>query len=246
MQTLAHNVLAIRKLDELISQIRIATLTTISHDGSLRSRPIMTRKNHADGDLWFFLKQKSPAVAEIRRSPGVNLSYAKPFNNTYVSISGTAEVISDHKLFEDLWDPEFQKWFPAGPSDLSLTLFRVSAKRAEYWNRSSPTRSPDPGSVFLSPDQLDDPQFHAELADMSPSEPVIATTGACPSCHTHHARCHHRAFPTTFGCGEAPAEAARDLIRLLCLEQDALVDRWHRQTVERAIADVQAFLEQTL
>ena len=93
----------------------------------------------------------------------------------------------------------------------------------------------------------DDPDGHAELAATSMSGPLVVTTvGPCPTCHTHHARSYHRTFPLTVGVGETAAEARGDLVRRLSMQRDALVDRWHRQGVERAIAEAQGFLEQVL
>jgi general stress protein 26 len=243
MSTLLDDDLAITKLAELIGRIRIAMLTTVTHEGSLRSRPIMTRQAGVDGDIWFFTKLRSAMTTEISECSGVSLSYARPAMNTYVSISGTAERVNDPATTEELWDPTFEKWFQGRPSDLLLVLTRVKAARAEYWNDSSTPGSLESGSIVHAPEHFNDPAFHAELAASRATGPVIVSTGACLSCHTHHARTYHRSFPTTFGEGETPAEAACDLIRLLSTQRDALVDRWHCLAVERAIADIRAFLE---
>ena len=89
-----------------------------------------------------------------------------------------------------------------------------------------------------------DPGAHAEFAASSSSGPLVVTTvGPCPTCHTHHARSYHRTFPLTVGVGETAAESRGDLVRRLNMQRDALVDHWHRQVVERAIAERQAFLE---
>ena len=58
--------------------------------GAVRSRP---SKAKFDGTLWFFTKLESPKAEEVRRHRRVSLSYAKPEDNSYVSISGTAELI---------------------------------------------------------------------------------------------------------------------------------------------------------
>ena len=56
---------SIKKLAELIGEIRIAMLTTTAEDGSLRSRPMTTQQATFDGKLWFFTKRESPKVDEI-------------------------------------------------------------------------------------------------------------------------------------------------------------------------------------
>ncbi len=44
----------IKKLNNLIKDIRIAMLTTQESDGTLRSRAMGTQQVEFDGDLWFF------------------------------------------------------------------------------------------------------------------------------------------------------------------------------------------------
>ncbi len=55
---------------------------------------------------------------------------------------------------------------------------------------------------------------------------------------------HHRDFPEIRAEAGSPEEAAGHLVnKLVCALDSALTD-WRRQSVEQAIADVRAFLEQ--
>ena len=83
---------AIKKLGELIEDIKIAMLTTVEEDGSLRSRPMGTQQVEFDGDLWFFTGQSTAKVDEIQQDQHVNISYANPDDNRYVSVSGRARL----------------------------------------------------------------------------------------------------------------------------------------------------------
>jgi general stress protein 26 len=125
---------AIHKLQALIRGVRVAMLTTIVPDGGLRSRPMETAHSRFDGDLWFFTAADSPKVAEIVGNPQVNLSYAEPEDERYVSLSGTAHLVRDPKRIEVLWDDELRPWFPQGLEDPQLALLQVSVERAEYWD----------------------------------------------------------------------------------------------------------------
>jgi len=234
---------ATRKLAELIGEIRIAMLTTTTDDGSLHSRPMTTQQAEFDGKLWFFTKRESAKVEEVKRHRRVSLSYARPGDNCYVSISGTAELISDQKKAEELWDPSYERWFPRGPIDPSLILIRVTIERAEYWHAPSPAELLEAGFVVLAPERRDDPEFHSKIAIVSECGPVITTNDLCSSCGMYHAKSYHRAFTNLSGSGETPREAAEDLIRRLTNEKDTQSDRWRREIVERAIADVRAFLQ---
>jgi general stress protein 26 len=154
---------AIRKLAELIEKIRIAMLTTVSEDGTLWSRPITTQRARFDGDLWFITRLESPKAREVRQHRQVSLSYVRPEENAYVSVSGTAQLVSDPKKAAELWDPSYQDWFPGGPSDPHLVLIRVSVERAEYWDAPALTWPFVAAFVVLAPEQRDDPEFHAKI-----------------------------------------------------------------------------------
>jgi hypothetical protein len=83
---------AVDKLINLIENIEFAMLTTIDTDGVLRSRPMATQKTEIDGDLWFFTSDKTHKIEEIEKDNRVNVSYAEPKDNVYVSVSGAAQI----------------------------------------------------------------------------------------------------------------------------------------------------------
>ena len=236
---------AIRKLGELIGEIRIGMLTTTTEDGSLRSRPMTTQLAKFDGKLWFFTKRDSPKADEMRLHRRVSLSYAKPEDNSYISISGTAELITDPKKAHELWDPSYEQWFPQGTSDPSLILIRVTVEQAEYWHAPSSVFTLQAGFVVLAPERRDNPEFHSKIAKLSEFGPVIVTKDVCSSCGMYHARTYHRAFPNLSGSGDSPREAAEELIRRLTNEKDTQTDHSRRENIERAIAEVEAYLAQS-
>jgi general stress protein 26 len=135
------------KLTELIEDIRIAMLTTAMPDGTLRSRPMATQQTETDGDLWFFTRASAAKAEEIRANPHVNVSYAAPRENHYVSVSGTATLVRDRDKMEQLWDQLYKAWFPQGLEDPDLALLRIDVERAEYWDAPSGTMAEIAGFV---------------------------------------------------------------------------------------------------
>lgn len=125
------------KLAKLINGIKFAMLTTAMLDGTLRSRPMATQQVEFDGVLWFFTQYNSGKVDEIRNDQHVNLSYADPSDNRYVSVSGRALVVRDRKKSEELWTEWHRAWFPKGLDDPDLALLRVDVHDAEYWDSPS-------------------------------------------------------------------------------------------------------------
>jgi general stress protein 26 len=128
---------AIEKLRELIEDIDIAMLTTVDEDGSLRSRPMGTQKAEFDGDLWFLTRVDTGKVSEVLRDNRVNVSYAKPDKNRYVSVTGRATLIDDRAKVEEFWDPIYKAFFPEGKDDPRLRLLRIEVDKAEYWESSN-------------------------------------------------------------------------------------------------------------
>ncbi len=129
---------AIKKLNELIKDVRVAMLTTIDW-GILRSRPMQTQEAEFDGTLWFFTSSDTHKAEEIEKDRRVNVSYGAPDSNTYVSVSGTAEIVKDHAKIEELWNPLYKAWFPKGLEDPALCLLKVTVEQAEYWDSPSST-----------------------------------------------------------------------------------------------------------
>ena len=129
---------SIEKLKTLIGNVQIAMLTTIDW-GVLRSRPMQTQEFDFDGDLWFFTSSETHKTDEIEKDRRVNVSYAAPDSNTYVSVSGTAEIEKDRAKIEELWNPIYKAWFPEGLEDPNLILLKVTVEQAEYWDSPSST-----------------------------------------------------------------------------------------------------------
>jgi general stress protein 26 len=122
------------QLWSMIKDIKFAMLVTEQEDGTLRSRPMATQQAEFDGDLWFFTAVDAPKVAEVRYHSKVNLSYAEPDDQKYVSVSGTCEVVRDNAKMKELWNPVYKAWFPNGLDDPRLTLLKVTVTNAEYWD----------------------------------------------------------------------------------------------------------------
>ena len=126
------------KLNSLIKGIGTAMLTTVAPDGSLRSRPMVTRgAGLENGELWFFTAEDSGKIAEIEAEHEVNLAYAEPKEQRYVSLSGVAALKRDPARARRLWSSEMKTWFPGGPEDPRLAMLRVRVHAAEYWDAPS-------------------------------------------------------------------------------------------------------------
>lgn len=127
---------AINKLGEMMRDIRIAMLTTVDEDNSLRSRP-MALADLEDGTMWFFTNKFSEKVDEIKDNSHVNLAFADKINSNYISISGKAIMVKDQDEINKRYTTELNEWFPDGKQDVRLTLLKITPSKAEYWDNSS-------------------------------------------------------------------------------------------------------------
>ena len=121
----------------LIRDIRFAMFTARHpSNGHLHSRPMTTqnRKLDEDGSLWFFMSRQREPVQDLIHEPDVNVVYADPGADCYVSVSGTAAVVDDMGRKQQLWSKLNEVWFPAGPSDPDLALVEVKISHADYWD----------------------------------------------------------------------------------------------------------------
>jgi general stress protein 26 len=149
----------IQKLSELIKDIQVAMLTTMGgRDGLLHSRPMMTQQSDFDGNLWFITRDTSPKANEVLQDQQVNVSYADPKAQRYVSISGMASIVRDNARLKALWKPIYKTWFPNGLDDPELVLLKVDVHQAEYWdagsNKASQVLGFIKGLINEDPDQM--------------------------------------------------------------------------------------------
>ncbi len=129
--------MSIDKLKEKIEDIEICMFSTVEPDGKIVSRPMSTRKMDPDGTLWFFTNELSDKAEEVDLYANVNLAYSNVSNQSYLSVSGSAEIVRDQMVIEKLWSPILKAWFPKGLDDPNLALIKVIPHTAEYWNATS-------------------------------------------------------------------------------------------------------------
>ncbi len=104
--------------------------------GLLHSHPLTTQNKSLDEGqvLYFFISQQSEMASSLQADPFVNVSYADPQDESYVSIAGMARVSRDPARAEQLWSPAAKAWFPEGPADPDLLLLEVQIEQAEFWD----------------------------------------------------------------------------------------------------------------
>lgn len=122
----------VAKVAGIIKDIRIAMLTTVDDDGHLVSRPMAVQQVEFDGDLWFVSDGDARKVHQIQHGARTNVSFTS--NGAWLSVAGEAELVHDDVKARELWNSALDAWFPDGPTTPGLTLVKIHADTAEYWD----------------------------------------------------------------------------------------------------------------
>jgi len=135
----------IEELYSLVEGIEIAIMTSRNFDGTLISRPMATQPKRPRVDFWFVTSTETHKVDEIQTQPEVNLAYYNNKTREWVSVSGTARIVTDRDLIRTLYKPDWKAWFGdeggvrnGGPNDPRLALIEVEAHEATYLKSNEP------------------------------------------------------------------------------------------------------------
>lgn len=119
------------QLSKLIEHMSVCMLTSIDGSGALVGRPMAPLEMTYEGAIWFFTDLHSGKVGHLHVA---NLAFMSESNGTYVSISGSAEIVKDQAHIEKLWSPFSRPWFPDGPQSPNIGLLKFIPHAAEYWD----------------------------------------------------------------------------------------------------------------
>lgn len=125
--------LSLDELHEHLKDFSVALLTTLTRDGYMHARPMMTQEREPDADLWFVSALHSEKIAEMREHPKAGVIYFRDRDNAYVSLTGDVEVVQDKDFLRKHWKESWRIWFPEGPEQSDLCMIKVRAREAEYW-----------------------------------------------------------------------------------------------------------------
>ncbi|MBF0706053.1 pyridoxamine 5'-phosphate oxidase family protein [Alkalihalobacillus hwajinpoensis] len=127
----SENQETIENIKDLIKDEKVAMLTTISSGGKLMSRPMQTQEVELDREeIWFITKKDTDKYDDIKFNPAVNLAYA---GSSYVSISGTAELVQDNEKKNEYMNKIVEKLLNTSADDPDVVLVKVTPEIAEYW-----------------------------------------------------------------------------------------------------------------
>lgn len=126
------------KIQAMVKDIKYTMMTTRTSEDHLHSCPMNTTETSIGArEIWFIGHQPSDTVDNINHNPEVNLSYASKDDKSYLSITGTAELIEDRAKLEELWQTIYNAYFEHGIDDPKIQLIKVVPHGAEYWENGN-------------------------------------------------------------------------------------------------------------
>jgi len=125
---------AIDKLKELIKKESMCFFCTQLTQQPITSRPMSTQEVDDMGNIWFLSSIKSDKNTEIEQNSAVQLFYSNPSSYEFVSLFGTATILTDREKIHEMWTPFAKAWFKDGKDDADISLIKVSPQSAYYWD----------------------------------------------------------------------------------------------------------------
>ncbi|MEO6418091.1 MAG: pyridoxamine 5'-phosphate oxidase family protein [Polyangiaceae bacterium] len=118
---------------ERLKEFETAMLVTHAGD-TLHARPMSIADAEPDCDLWFITGGDTLKAHEIEADGRVQVICQD--GRSYLTVTGTARLVTDRAKLDELWQETMRTWFPKGKDDPSLVLVMLTAKEGEYWDHS--------------------------------------------------------------------------------------------------------------
>jgi general stress protein 26 len=149
-RTTAEKALA-EEAHEIMTAARYCTLITLTLDGQIEARTMDPLVPDANLTVWLATNPLSQKVVEIRSNPKVTLHYFDPDSQAYVSLQGTARIVTDQSEKRRHWKEEWKPFYL--DRDKGLVLISFTPTRLEVVNIAKgilgDTRHWQPPSVVI-------------------------------------------------------------------------------------------------
>ncbi len=109
---------------EIMTTTRYCALITFDASGRAQARTMDAFPPEENMSVWMATNPKSRKVAEIRRHPRVTLYYFDRESQAYVTIHGSARLVSDPNEKARHWKDEWQAFYPNRDKDYLLIEVR--------------------------------------------------------------------------------------------------------------------------
>jgi general stress protein 26 len=116
---------------EVMKQARYASLVTISADGQPQARIIDPSGPESDFTIWIATNPESRKVGQLQKNARATLLYFDRATESYVTLLGSAALVTDPAEKERHWQPQWAPHYPQGPRSAQVTLIRFTSRTLE-------------------------------------------------------------------------------------------------------------------
>jgi general stress protein 26 len=116
---------------DVMQTARYSTFVTIGDNGQPQARIVDPFVPEADLIIWIGTNSLTRKVAEVRRDPRVTLLYFNAVASEYVTVIGTATLVTDSAEKARHWKEDWATFYKDGPRDDGYLLIRVRPSRLE-------------------------------------------------------------------------------------------------------------------
>jgi len=113
---------------EIMEAARYTALITLDSTGHPQARAIDPFAPEGGFVVWIGTNRRTRKVGEIRRDPRVTLYYFDELTAAYVTIRGTARIVTDTAETARRWKPEWEAFYP---DRAEYVLIAVTPQRLE-------------------------------------------------------------------------------------------------------------------
>ncbi len=117
---------------EIIATARYCSLITMNSEGRSEARTMDPLAPTDEMVIWFGTNPRSQKVKEILRNPKVTVYYFDAQAQAYVTIQGTARLVTDQKAKSLHWKEDWSAFYP--DRDKGFLLIAVTPIRMEVVN----------------------------------------------------------------------------------------------------------------
>lgn len=125
---------AAEKIREIAKHARFCLFGTALKQPPVAVRPMTVQNVDDTGALWFLSGRQTHTNQHIASDPLVQLFFANPDKQEFLTLDGTATIHTDRPTKEAHWTPFAKTWFNQGVDDPDLTVIRVQPAAGYYWD----------------------------------------------------------------------------------------------------------------
>lgn len=127
---------AIVKLREVALSVDFALLASRLNQQPFHVIPMSTKQVDGQGRIWFLSGKDSNHNQHIQEDDAVQLLYSHPGKMQFLTVYGTARIVTEQSKLKDLYGSSDDMWFE-GLDDPNLTAICVEPEESHYWDPKS-------------------------------------------------------------------------------------------------------------